>query len=94
MPDTNDLVAKRKKAYEYIVITLSQPPWRIPLPVSDGRLADILGGIVGLTDSVRQLREGTHNPTNSLLTAFRAFVEGVVVDSTIDEHLVGPFQNL
>jgi len=93
MADTKELIAKRKEAYEYIVNTLSQPPWHIPLPRSDERLADILGGTVGLTDSIQQLREGTQNPTNVLLTAFRDLVEGIVADSTIDEYLVAPFQN-
>lgn len=93
MPDTKDLLAKRKEAYEYIIHALSQPPWHIPLPVSDEHLANKLGGAVGLRDSIRQLREGTHNPTNSLMTVFKVHIKGIIADSEVDAHLVTPFKN-
>ena len=93
MSDTKDLIAKRIRAYEYIKNTLSRPPWSIPLDASDAQLADILGGTIELEDSLRLLREGKHNPTNRLVTAFKNFVRGIVAESEIDAYLVDPFKN-
>ena len=93
MSATKDLIAKRKRGYEFIRNTLFQPPWNIPLNASDAQLANILGGTIELEDSLRLLREGKHNPTNRLVTAFKNFVRGIVAESEIDAYLVDPFKN-
>jgi len=93
MADTKELIAKRIEAYEHIKNTLHRPPWNIPLDISDAQLADVLGGTIELTDSLRLLREGKHNPTNRLITAFRNLVKGFEPDSEVDAYLVAPFNN-
>jgi hypothetical protein len=91
MADNEDLVTLRKEAYEYIKNTLYQPPWNIPLDISDAKLADVLGGTLELHDSLRLLRDGKHNPTKRLITAFRDFVKGFETDAEVNAHLVTPF---
>jgi len=93
MADTKDLKANRIKAYEYIKNTLHRPPCNIPLDISDAQLAKVLGGTIELEDSLRLLREGEHNPTNRLVTAFRNLVKGLEADSEIDAYLDKPFRD-
>ena len=92
MPDISDLETKRKEAYKYIKNTLHQPPWHIPLDIPDAQLADVLGGTIELTDSLRLLREGKHNPTNRLVTAFKNLVGDFEAEAEIDSHLITPFK--
>jgi hypothetical protein len=92
MASIEELVKRRKEAYEYIKYTLDRPPWNIPLGISDEQLADVFGGTIELKDSIRLLREGKHNPTTRLVTAFRELVKGIESDSTIDSYLVDPFK--
>jgi len=91
MANTKDLEIKRKQAYEYIKNTLHQPPWHIPLNISDTQLADKLGGTIALADSLRLLREGKHNPTNRLIIAFKNLVGEFKTESEINSHLIDPF---
>ena len=91
MADTRDLETKRKEAYGYIKNTMYQPPWQVPLEISDAKLADVLGGTIELIDSLRLLREGKHNPTKRLIVAFKDFVKGFVKESDIDANLISPF---
>lgn len=84
---------KRKEAYAYIKKTLHQPPWNIPLNISDAQLANVLGGTIELTDSLHSLREGKHNPTTRLVESFKNFFNGMIDESTINQYLVDPFEN-
>lgn len=91
MTNTEKLVAARREARTYIKDTLHNPPWNIPLDMPDAKLADVLGGTIGLADSLRRLKEGTHNPTKRLVTAFKNHVRGLIADNEIDSHLIDPF---
>jgi hypothetical protein len=92
MADNKDLKAKRVEAYEYIKYTLNRPPWHIPLDISDAELANKLGGTLELERSLRLLREGKHNPTKRLLSAFKNFVGELEAKSVIKSKLCDPFK--
>ena len=92
MADTKELVAKRKEAYKYIKDTLHQPPWHIPLNISDAQLADVLGGTHGLEKSLHSLREGKANPTRYLVDSFKDLVKQVIAESEINQYLIDPFK--
>lgn len=91
MTDIRDLETKRKDAYAYIKsMILSRR--HVPANAPDVQLADALGGTIELTDSLRLLKEGIHNPTKRLVEAFKREFKSEIPESTIDSHLVDPFK--
>lgn len=91
MADTKDLVAKRKEAYEYIRTTICKG-LGVPPDASDTELANQLGGIFGLKNSLKALREGKANPTTQLVEAFKALLLPFIAESEINSCLVDPFK--
>lgn len=91
MEGTSDLIAKRKEAYAYIKTTVCSNS-NVPKNPTDIQLADALGGTIELKDSLQYLREGTHNPTKRLVSAFKREFEKEILESTIDAFLVDPFK--
>ena len=92
MGKIEELTQKRREAYEYIRQT-AYNRMHAPKDVTDAQLADILGGTLELTDSIRLLREGKHNPTKRLVQAFKREFKNEILESTIDAYLVIPFRN-
>ena len=83
-------IAKRKAAYRYIKCVVN----RIPQPSVDEitELADVLGGVYGLKDALKGLREEILDPTDQLIKALSDFVGPTVSDSEISAKLIDPFK--
>lgn len=83
-------IEKRRAAYKYIKDVAN----RIPQPSVDEitELADVLGGKFGLKDALRGLREGTLDPTEQLVKAFKDFVGPTVSGFEISANLIEPFK--
>ena len=92
MTNAQELVTKRKEAYEYIKSIVCSKR-NMPTSPTDVQLADALGGTIELTDSLRLLKEGTHNQTNRLVIAFKREFKDEILESTIDAYLITPFKD-
>ena len=72
----------RKEAYRYIQAVLSKLP--IGAPDVDRLL------IISL-EELRQLKEGTTDPSVSLVASLKKLLRGTVTEAEVEAHLVLPF---
>ena len=105
MADTEELIAKRKKAYVFIVEN-AKTKVLLPNINSDGALAKALcrpeeqreAGIYVEKEiefmyaNLVALKEGTDNPSSRLIEGVRSFFGPTIPDFEIDSHLVDPFK--
>lgn len=105
MVDTKDLIAKRIRAYDFIVRWAK----KVVLPEinSDRTLAEQLCRPENLRDSTISveaeiesmyvdliaLKEGRANPSQRLIEGFRAYFDGMVLEDDIEAYLITPFKN-
>jgi len=105
MSDAKDLIAKRKRAYEFIVGCVKN---RVLLPNidSDRALAELLCRPEDLRDrkisveaeiesmyvDLIALKEGRANPSQRLIDGFRAYFDGMVLEDDIEAYLITPFK--
>jgi len=73
----------RKEAYRYIQERTSK------LPVGSCNADHALS--IPL-DELRQLKEGTADPSTALVAALKQLFSGTVTEAEIDAHLVAPFK--
>jgi len=92
MANAKDLVTKTKEAYNFIKNTLHNPPWNLPLDISDAKLAEYVMGEpkAKYVSAFSSLREGKSDPTEELVRCFKKLCNGVIADSEIDQYLVAP----
>ncbi|MBA7605770.1 hypothetical protein ES703_12905 [subsurface metagenome] len=84
-----DEIAKRKRAYQYMVEQVKGLNWITPID-SDKRLAETLDIPISELNS---LKEGLSNPTEKLVASFKSLVCPIVVSETdVDLYLVKPFK--
>lgn len=94
MANIKDLVSKRKEAYDFIKNALKNPPWHLPLNISDSQLAEYIMGDAKAEyiATLSSLREGKNNPTKKLVECFKNLCEGIIAESEINQYLVDPFK--
>ena len=106
MANTKDLVAKRMSAYDFIVRSVRSKVL-LPKVDSDRALAKLLcrpkdlrektisveAEIASIYKDLIALKEGKANPTQRLIDGFRAYFDGMILESDIKAYLVTPFQS-
>ncbi len=88
------LVGKRKAAFRYLKVINGIPESSID-EITD--LADALGDTYGLKHDLIGLRDGTINPTERLIDAFRdtwlVGKGGTISEADIQANLIKPFES-
>jgi hypothetical protein len=91
MINSDDLIKKRKEAYEYIKQTIITRMY-FPKNSTNVKLADRLGGTVGIKSALDGLQSGKTDPTPKLVDAFKGLFLPLIPESTINSYLVDSFK--
>jgi hypothetical protein len=74
----------RKEAYKYVLFLLSYSPDNMENNNSDQFIP---------LDELKLVKEGIADPSPALVALLKQILQGAISDSTIESHLVTPFQN-
>ena len=82
----------RQEAYKFIKREIESLRSKIPEgPNEIVQLNNALRGTEELVDILKGLKDGTLDPTEGLITAFKDFVGPLVSEDQIDAYLIKPF---